>query len=110
VKPFKVLEMHRPSWALGRIQEVTIRGLFGKQLEEIVDRVTPFVKNGGRIGTTSSHYSLTDDGRLARVDDEEVAWKNIALKEKGTLLEQIQVVTRPRDHKMRRAKVFERKA
>lgn len=108
VKPYRVLPMHCPFSALERIQEVIIRGLSGEQLGKVVERVTPFVKNGGRIGTTSSHYSLTDDGRFARANDEQVKWQNTAWEEKRVLAEDSHAGSG--NQKMRRAEVFERKA
>jgi hypothetical protein len=90
-KPFKSFRIQHPSWAIGRIPEIIIRGLPRKQQERVVHQITPFVKKGGRIGTTSSHYSLADDGRLARVVDEEIVWRHIATEEKHPLLEEAQV-------------------
>jgi len=87
VENYEVLKMDCLSSELERIKEVIVRGLSGEQLEKVVERVIPFVKRGGRIGTTSSHYTLTDDGRLDRVVEEEIAWRSIALEEKHPLLQ-----------------------
>jgi hypothetical protein len=57
-------------------------------VEKVVEQVTPSVSQ--RVGTTTSHYSLADDGRLARVPDAEILWRDVIVEEeKHPLLEEV---------------------
>lgn len=79
---------NHPAWAFKRIPEAIIRGLPAGQVEKVVEQLAPYVK--GRFGTTTSHYSLNNYGRLANVSPTEVRWMDLKLKEeKHPLLEEL---------------------
>jgi hypothetical protein len=77
VNPRKSNRSEPPARFAGRFSSVIIRGLHGEQQEYVSQIVNWYVMpNNGRVGTTSSHFSLVAGGTLVEVTPGMITWRS----------------------------------